>query len=230
VRLADTRDPNSLSSRLRRKRDVGLRKLIAAVAEERGGVTIIDMGGTAEYWKRLGVDFLQECGAKVTLVNKYATEIGASDDLGGVFKFEVGDACDLSSIEDLAFDLAHSNPVIEHVETWANMKAFAAETRRVASYYYVQTPYFWFPVDPHYYRMPLFHWLPRPTRARLLNAFPLAYSGRVTSVDLAYDIVDRARLLDDRQFAVLFPDADRSYEHFAGLRKSLIAVRGLAAS
>ena len=37
------------------------------------------------------------------------------------------------------------------------MRAFAAETKRLADNYYIQTPYFWFPIDPHYYRIPLFH-------------------------------------------------------------------------
>src|SRR3546814_10323990 len=66
-----------------------------------------------------------------------------------------------------SFDIAHSNSVIEHVITWDNMKNFARETRRVAAWHYVQTPYFWFPVDPHFYKLPFYHWLPRPLRAKL---------------------------------------------------------------
>jgi len=105
------------------------------------------------------------------------------------------------------------------------MKSFAAETRRVGRNYYVQTPYFWFPFDPHYYRMPMFHWFPRPVRARLLNSLPLATIGRIEGVDLAFDVVDRARLLDGRQFRFLFPDAKVSFERFGGLAKSMVAIR-----
>lgn len=225
--LANTRDPNSLSTRLRRKRDVRLRALIASIAKARGGITIIDMGGTLEYWQRVGIDFLREQWAKITLINQYATELSEMEGFEDIFTSAVGDACNLSQFADRQFDLAHSNSVIEHVETWSNMKAFAAETRRVAEFYYVQTPYFWFPIDPHYHKMPLFHWLPRPTRAWLLGVFPIAYSGLIKTTDMAYEVVDRARLLDGRQFRFLFPDATTSFERFSGLPKSLIAIKGL---
>lgn len=223
--LADTRDPNSLSTKLRRRRDVYLRTLIAKINEGEGRVRILDMGGTIEYWDRVGIEFLRSMKAKVAIVNRHEGELRARDDVADIFSSAVGDACNLSAFSDNNFDLAHSNSVIEHVETWANMKAFARETRRLAPHYYVQTPYFWFPIDPHYYRAPLFHWLPRPTRASLLLKFPIATAGKVSSVDLAYDVVDRARLLDRRQFGFLFPDANLRFERIAGLPKSMVATR-----
>jgi hypothetical protein len=223
--LADTRDPNSLSTKLRRRRDVKLRALISKIAEGRDGIAILDMGGTVEYWERLGVDFLRSTKAKVTIVNRYAGELTSRDNFADVFSSEVGDACDLSEFQSGSFDLVHSNSVIEHVETWPNMKSFARETRRLADNYYVQTPYFWFPIDPHYYKMPLFHWLPRPVRASLLLNYPIAHAGRASSVDSAYEIVDRARLLDRRQFQFLFPDAELKFERVAGLPKSMVAIR-----
>ncbi|WP_082602081.1 methyltransferase domain-containing protein [Phenylobacterium sp. Root700] len=222
--LADTRDPNSLSTKLRRRRDVRLRAVISSISRSEGGISILDMGGTFEYWQRVGLDFLRGERARITLINRFATELSEFAGHEDIFSAAVGDACDLAQFGDKSFDLAHSNSVIEHVETWKNMKAFAAETRRVAKYYYVQTPYFWFPLDPHYYRMPFFHWFPRPTRAWMLRNFPIAYSGKIQGVDLAFDVVDRARLLDGAQFHFLFPDAKTTFEHVLGLRKSLIAI------
>lgn len=228
--LGDTRDPNSLSTRLRKRRDIKLRELIASIAKPKQSISILDMGGTVEYWERVGIEFLREQGAVVTLINRFATELSDTKSYDGIFSYAVGDACDLSQFPDKKFDLAHSNSVIEHVYTWDNMKSFASETRRVAKFYYVQTPYFWFPIDPHYYKMPLFHWFPRPTRAWLLSTFAIAHSGRVQTVDAAYDIVDAARLLDHRQFRFLFPDAATAFERFAGLPKSMIAIRGTGAN
>jgi hypothetical protein len=215
---------NWISYKLRQRRDVALRALIQSIAEERGAVRVLDIGGRVDYWERVGIDFLRAFKAQVTIINLHETELSAVKTYGDVLATAVGNACNLEQFSDKAFDLAHSNSVIEHVETWGNMKAFGVETRRVATSYYVQTPYFWFPIDPHYYKFPLFHWFPRPLRARFLNLFPISYGGRVKTVDAAFEIVDRARLLDLRQFKFLFPDATHRFE-WLGLPKSMIAIR-----
>jgi SAM-dependent methyltransferase len=63
---------------------------------------------------------------------------------------------------DDEFDLAFSNSVIEHVD---DREAFAAEVMRVARGWWVQTPAFSFPVEPHAL-LPFAHWLPAPVRRR----------------------------------------------------------------
>jgi SAM-dependent methyltransferase len=64
--------------------------------------------------------------------------------------------------EDGAFDLAYSSSVIEHVAP-ERRPAFAAELRRVARGFYVQTPAFSFPIEPHAL-LPFAHWLPPALR------------------------------------------------------------------
>jgi SAM-dependent methyltransferase len=59
---------------------------------------------------------------------------------------------------DGEFDLAYCSSVIEHVLP-AGRKAFAAELRRVARGWFVQTPAFSFPIEPHSL-LPAAHWLP----------------------------------------------------------------------
>lgn len=223
--LGDPRDPNSLSTKLRKRRDVLLRELIQSIADRQGSVNILDVGGTFEYWRRVGVDFLREAKVTIVLLNLHSSELTDIAGFEDVFSKAVGDGCDLAQYADGQFDLVHSNSVVEHVITWANMRAFAREVRRVGRSYYAQTPYFWFPVDPHFYRMPIFHWLPKPMRAGLLHRFPIAYSGRVPTLERAYEIIDGTRLLDRGQFKILFPDADLTYERFGGLPKSLIGIR-----
>lgn len=223
--LTDTADPQSLSSRLRARRDVRLRALVSAVHAHKGSVRIIDMGGTPEYWHRVGLDFLRGSNARVTITNLHETELGRGQRDVDIFEFATGDACDLRDVPDNAFDIAHSNSVIEHVVTWENMRKFARETRRVAPWHYVQTPYFWFPIDPHFYKMPFFHWMPHPARAKLLTRLPLAHAGRISTLEKAHQIVEGAKLLDRAQMNILFPDSRISFERFYGLPKSLIAIR-----
>jgi len=65
---------------------------------------------------------------------------------------------------DGAFDLAYSNSLIEHLAP-ATRAAFAAEVRRVARGWWVQTPAYGFPVEPHAL-LPFAHWLPVGLRRR----------------------------------------------------------------
>ena len=72
--------------------------------------------------------------------------------------FVQADATDRLPFEDDAFDLAYCNSVIEHVAP-ERRAAFASELRRVARGWYVQTPAFSFPIEPHAL-LPFAHWLP----------------------------------------------------------------------
>jgi SAM-dependent methyltransferase len=63
---------------------------------------------------------------------------------------------------DDEFDLVYSSSVIEHVPL-ARREAFASEVRRVGRGWFVQTPAFSFPVEPHAL-LPFAHWLPTALR------------------------------------------------------------------
>jgi len=72
--------------------------------------------------------------------------------------FVRGDATQGLPFADGEFDLAYCSSVIEHVPR--ELRAvFARELRRVARGWYVQTPAFSFPVEPHAL-LPAAHWLP----------------------------------------------------------------------
>jgi hypothetical protein len=63
----------------------------------------------------------------------------------------VGDACALPRrVTDQRFDLVYSNSVIEHVGGHARREAFAAAVRNAADRYWVQTPYRYFAIEPHW--------------------------------------------------------------------------------
>lgn len=219
MNLSDPRDPKSLSNRFRARRDVLLRKTIAARVTPGSSFRIIDLGGSDHYWARFGLDFLERNGIEVTLLNLEPREMRDSP-----LKTMVADACNVPA-DDNSFDFVHSNSVIEHLRTWENMQRFAREVRRLAPGYYVQTPNWWFPIDPHYFKAPLFHWMPKAVRAQILYRFSVAHSGKVRPMDRARHAVGAAKLLTARQMRELFPDSDLHREKFAGLTKSLISIR-----
>ncbi|MGL1255153.1 methyltransferase domain-containing protein, partial [Vibrio parahaemolyticus] len=66
------------------------------------------------------------------------------------FQSITGNATDLSGINDQQFDIVFSNSVIEHLYTWENQEKMAKEVLRVGKYHFIQTPNYWFPIEPHW--------------------------------------------------------------------------------
>ena len=217
---------DSLSAHFRRERSKLLKTLILRLKDKTSlPLKIIDFGGTYNYWENIGFDFLVQNDIGVTCVNISNPEIISSTDTGAKLKFIEGSVCDLSGFADNSFDLVHSNSVIEHVGRWSEMCAFAREARRLAPAYYVQTPYFWFPIDPHYPTMPFFHWMPITLRAKLMQTFRIGRWPANRNLHKVMAILEDSILLDGAQFRTLFPDATITAERLAALPKSLIAIR-----
>ncbi|MFZ5618856.1 MAG: methyltransferase domain-containing protein [Pseudomonadota bacterium] len=211
-------DRRSLSRRFRERRFVRVASIIDRIIAEKGRCRIADIGGTKYYWD-IAEGFAASRSVEITLINPKEAQASA-----GKFRYLGGDATDLSALDDMSFDFVHSNSVIEHVGDWPKMAAMAANVRRLAPCYYVQTPNFWFPYEPHF-RCLFFHWLPEQVRYRLVKRVALGFAGAQGSVDAAMRRVQSARLLDEGQMRTLFPDAAFAREKFLGLTKSLIAVR-----
>ena len=225
ARLADYDNPQSPGSRFRAKRIGPLLQLIRDAYALNGHVRILDIGGRKSYWNILPTGFLEHHKVSVTILNIRGELRGTDDE---VFTHVFGDGCNLVGYSDRAFHIAHSNSVIEHVGGWQNVRQFAREMRRVASGLFVQTPYYWFPIEPHY-MAPLIHWLPRPLQEAMVRLFPLGYSGkREPDWESAILCIDATRLLDLKAFRLLFPDCQIVKERFFLLTKSLIAVRPVA--
>lgn len=220
-RFTNYDDRESAGSRFRAKRIGLLLEMMKVVHAEHGLVNVIDIGGTEQYWKIVPEDFLREFNVKITIVNLPGTATQKDHDF---FTFTEADGCDLTSIHDKSFHIAHSNSVVEHVGDWERMTRFAREVSRVSQRYFVQTPNYWFPIEPHF-MTPFIHWLPRPMRVWLVLRFALGNMSRANSVDQAVRIVESARLLNKKMFAELFKDADVTTETYLGLSKSFIATR-----
>jgi SAM-dependent methyltransferase len=108
-----------------------------------------------------------------------------------------------------AFDLAYSSSVVEHVAP-EQRAAFAAELRRVARGWFVQTPARSFPIEPHAL-LPFAHLLPPALRRPYW---------RLGAAGAWEDI----RLLRRAELERLFGEPILA-ERFGGLVKSWIALR-----
>lgn len=206
---------------MRARRSLHLLELLEQTHRRNGCVRVIDIGGTRNYWNALPDSAIERFDVHVTVVNLPDVSRPVDEDR---FRFVAGDGCDLADIEDRTFDIAHANSVLEHVGDWRQMRRFAGEVRRVADSYVVQTPYFWFPVEPHL-MAPLYHWLPESIRIRVLMRYDLGHAGRADTLDDAVERVQGAHLVDIAMFRALFPDGVLHIERFLGLPKSLMAVR-----
>jgi SAM-dependent methyltransferase len=122
--------------------------------------------------------------------------------------FVLADATRRLPFADGEFDLAYSNSVIEHIDPAARA-AFAAELRRVARGWWVQTPAYGFPLEPHAL-LPGAHWL--PPRARRVYW------------RLAIGEWEEIELLRRRELEALFGGPVIA-ERLGPLAKSWIAVR-----
>ena len=220
-RIANYDDPGSVASRLRLRRSESLREMISGTYAKCGRVDILDVGGTRNYWNMLPPGFLNENNAKITLLNIKSPKDARGDE---VFSFAEGDGCDLGAFGAGRFHIAHSNSVLEHVGNWDRMERFAREIARVGQKYFVQTPNYWFPVEPHF-MTPFLHWLPKPARVWLVLHFSLGHWDRAATVGKAVRAVEHASLVNRRMFAALFPDAEILTERLMLLPKSLIAVK-----
>jgi len=220
-KISNYADPNSIGSKLRAKRIKPLLSIIKAIYEEKGRVEILDVGGTRQYWEILPKEFLEHRNVFITLLNLPSLENPGDEER---YRYIEGDACDLSAIPDNSFDVVHSNSVLEHVGDWSRMLQFSDEIKRLAKNYYVQTPYFWFPVEPHCMTL-IFHWLPKPIRVSLIMKFSLGHWKKQDTVSGAVQTIESARLLDVKMFRGLFKEAELTIERFFFLPKSLIAVK-----
>ena len=211
----------SITSKLRAKRIALLLSMIEVNFKKHGAVNIIDIGGTEKYWGIVPQEYLKVHNVKITIVNLPKSPMPEAH---GLFRFVAANGCGLTQFEDKSFHIAHSNSVVEHVGTWQHMVQFANELSRVSEDYFVQTPNYWFPVEPHC-MTPFFHWLPKPFRVWLVLHFKLGHWPQANSIDQAMRIVERARLLDRGMFQELFQEADILTERWLGLPKSFIAVK-----
>lgn len=188
---------------------------LARVFPDLDQMSVIDLGGDAATWTRS-----PSHPKHVHVVNIDTPPAEVPDWI----TVDHGDACALpAEIASRRYDLVFSNSVIEHVGGHERRLRFAESVHLMAPAHWVQTPYRYFPVEPHWIA-PGMQFLPVRARAGLARRWPLAH---VRSADLrdALTGVLWTELLDRSQMRYYFPDSRVLSERLAGLTKSLIAVK-----
>lgn len=213
-KISNNQDSNSLANRLRRKR---FKLFLGLVANLPRPVRIIDVGGTEVFWEQMKVAGLNEF--EITLLNTKPQIVKYSG-----FNSLTGDARNLSQFNDNQFDVAFSNSVIEHVGSYADQQAMACEMQRVARRLYVQTPNYYFPLEPHFL-FPFFQFLPFELKTQLVMRFRLGWLPRVKEKEKARDICTSIRLLTKKELKTLFAGARIHNEYFLGLVKSFVVIK-----
>lgn len=215
------RDKSTIEFGFRARRFQQIQRLIEQTLAKKGKCDILDLGGTESYWL-IGEEFIQENRNRLsfTLINSAPQEVRQKD----LFSFVQSSATLPDLLGDRRFDLVHSNSVIEHVGSWHEMEMFASNARRLGEAYYIQTPNYWFPIEPHF-RFPGFQYLPEAVRAWLMMRFRLGFFPRMSNLAEAKDQIYHHRLLSTGEMRRLFPDAEITHEKFFMLKKSIIAVR-----
>jgi SAM-dependent methyltransferase len=110
---------------------------------------------------------------------------------------------------DGEFDLVYCNSLIEHLDP-GDRARLAAEIRRVGAGWWVQTPNFWFPFEPHV-QLPAFQFLPARGRRWARRLSPTGDTEEVA-------------LLRRGELSGLFPESRIVAERLGPLVKSWIAV------
>jgi SAM-dependent methyltransferase len=180
-------------------------------------VHILDIGGTATYWKTMELGTHDQ--VFITLLNLTHNDVRLPH-----IHSMVGDARNIQ-VDDKSFDIVFSNSVIEHVGTFEHQLQMAAEVSRVGKHYFVQTPNKYFPLEPHFL-FPFYQFLPRRARIRLLQNFRMGWFEKTPQLEKATAIVDGINLLNKQEFLLLFPHARLYEEKVFGMTKSFIAYEG----
>lgn len=206
--LADPDRPGSIADRARTQRGNRLRTAFPDLER----LSVLDLGGTAGYWQHLGIR-----PAHLTLVNLHDTGTP------GV-RMIIGNACKPPrEALDRRYDLVLSNSVIDQVGGLEQREQLAHVIRSAGDAYWVQTANRAFPIDA-YFLFPYFSYLPERLQVRIVRHWRVTHMHTRDPL-LARERVRSMTLQSKADLRALFPGSRIMVERFAGLPKSLIAVR-----
>lgn len=177
---------------------------------------VLDLGGRPNFWANSGV-----APAQLVCLN---LEPPPGADLPAWSRYVEGDACNPPpELRREQFDLVISNSVIEHVGGWRHRQQFADVVHASADRHWIQTPYRYFPVEPHWL-FPAMQFLPLRARTVVVRRWPYGYF-HTADANRAIDLAMSVELLSITEMRSLFPGSELWRERFCGMVKSVVAVQ-----
>ena len=174
---------------------------------------VLDLGGTALWWRRAPVK-----PAHITLINLHEP----SENEPGLVAIH-GDALRAADLlPNEVFDIVFSNSLIEHLGGHGARRRFADVVTSMAPRYVIQTPYRYFPIEPHWI-FPGFQFLPVSARAYLSRKWPLGHTHGWTRLAATNEVMS-TELLSLCEMRTYFPDAEIVWERILGVPKSMLAI------
>ncbi len=209
--LSNYNNKYSLSIYFRKRRF----KLFYDLLKTKTDCKILDIGGFGNTLEIIDKDFCNK--NKITILNLENVEVSNMN-----IQFVLGDATESGLFSDKSFDVVYCNSVIEHVGDDEKRKVLSENIRKWGVRYFVQTPNYYFPYEPHFL-IPFFHFFPVKLRAYLLNNFTLGSYRKESNLMSAIIKVSSVRLLNLEELRSFFPGAKIIKEKFFFLNKSFIA-------
>ncbi len=209
AKLIDPDHPGSLTHRFRQQRLEEFNRRFPNLADMR----VLDLGGTAVSWSVLGLR-----PASVTVVN---LDHDGKSPPEPWMEIVHGDACAGGFGE---YDLVFSNSLMEHLGGHARRRQFANVVQESAPAWWVQTPYRYFPIEPHWV-FPGFQFLPFRMRVLICQHWSMLNMPACQDPAEAADLVASTELISGTEMRTYFPNSEIWYERIAGIPKSLVAIK-----
>ena len=186
----------------------------------KGLIKILDVGGVYDFWVNMG--FAGNKEFQITVLNLQEV-ISRQKESSPNITCVSGDGCDMVKFKDKEFDIVFSNSVIEHVGSFERQKLMAREVQRVGKNFFLQTPNYWFFIEPHFLIVG-FQFFPVWLKTFLLRRFDLGWYTKEPKKEMALELANSIRLLKRKELVKLFPKGRILNEQFLIFTKSFIVT------
>ena len=206
--LIDPDHAGSFTHRFRQNRLEEFKRRFPDLADMR----VLDLGGTTVSWRVFGLR-----PGSVTVVN-------LNQDMGPYepwMEVVQGDACAGGFGK---YDLVFSNSLMEHLGGHARRQQFANVVQESAPSWWVQTPYRYFPIEPHWI-FPGFQFLPFRARVLVCQHWNTLHMPACKDAAEAAELVASTELISATEMRSYFPASEIWFERIAGIPKSMVAIQ-----